>query len=490
MSAEHFVFRTPACDPHAHGRQHHRHDSFDFVVAFNPDAVFGVGENIGSASADLKLSGIGNVIVGDPTSDAAVSIRGGDGLTTVVLGNGDAHVNLHGAFNTIVLGDGDNVVNAGLGTASAVFRGGEVHIVYQDYFSATFAAPLGADGRHSISGNHQDIRFFNSGTGNIGVFNGVGNTDGSDGNYNIGAFNGNFNGGTKNGNFNIGAFNGNFNGLGNAFPSDGNNNGNGNIGVLNGNYNGNLNAGQDAGNDNGNGNIGADNGNLNGNGVATVDLRGGTGATAHFVGGFDTIVVGDGSNSITALAGVSTIVAGNGNDHILIGGSYNTVVAGNGADRVVGLNVDHTSIVLGDGGCTVSLTGTGYNTVKTGSGNDVIALSGTCNWVDAGAADTFNTIFGSAGKDTFVLGPSGWGVDKIYNFDPHHGDQLYLQDVLAGTNWHGKVGDLSDFLTTETVGGNTLLECTTSSGGSATIAELVGTQYSLAMLEAYHCLVV
>jgi hypothetical protein len=40
------------------------------------------------------------------------------------------------------------------------------------------------------------------------------------------------------------------------------------------------------------------------------------------------------------------------------------------------------------------------------------------------------------------------------------------------------------------VGGNTLLECTTSSGGSATIAELVGTQYSLAMLEAYHCLVV
>jgi hypothetical protein len=62
--------------------------------------------------------------------------------------------------------------------------------------------------------------------------------------------------------------------------------------------------------------------------------------------------------------------------------------------------------------------------------------------------------------------------------------------VLAGTNWDGKVGDLSDFLTTETVGGNTLLECTTSSGGSATIAELVGTQYSLAMLEAYHCLVV
>jgi len=48
----------------------------------------------------------------------------------------------------------------------------------------------------------------------------------------------------------------------------------------------------------------------------------------------------------------------------------------------------------------------------------------------------------------------------------------------------------AELFRTETVGGNTLLECTTSSGGSATIAELVGTQYSLAMLEAYHCLVV
>jgi len=143
-------------------------------------------------------------------------------------------------------------------------------------------------------------------------------------------------------------------------------------------------------------------------------------SSMHLVGGFDTIVVGNGSDSITALAGISTIVAGNGNDQILIGGSYNTIVAGNGADHVVGLNVDHTTIVLGNGGCTVNLTGQGCNVVQTGSGNDVISLSGTDNWVDAGAASTFNTIFGGAGKDTFVLALSG--TDKIFNFDLRNGD--------------------------------------------------------------------
>ncbi len=462
---------------------------FMILTTFDPQAIFGLVSDIGGAGASLNLSGIGNVVVGDAASVAAVSIHGGSGLSTVVLGNGDDHVILQGAFNTIVLGDGNDVVNAGTATASAVFHGGEVHITYQNYLSATFAAPLGVHGLHSISGSH-DIGFFNSGSGNIGAFNGWGNSDASDGNNNIGVFNGNANGGTQNGNNNIGAFNGNFNGLGNASASDGNHNGNGNIGVLNGNYNGNFNFGSDSGNNNGNANVGVDNGNLNGNGAMTVALRGNMSSTAHLVGGFDTIVVGDGSDSITALAGISTIVAGNGNDQIRIGGSYNTVVAGNGTDCVVGVNVDHTSIALGNGGCTVSLTGTGCNAVQTGSGNDVIFLSGLGNWVDAGSAVTFNTIYGGAGRDTFVLAPSGSGFDRIYDFSLFSGDQLDLREVLSGTHWDGRASDISHYLTTETVGGNTLLECATASGGTATVAELMGTHYSLAILEAHHSLIV
>jgi hypothetical protein len=492
MIAERIDCRNPAGPAFAkplHHSLHHsfefvhaKHHAYEFVVTFNPEATFGIVDNIGSTSTSLGLSGIGNVIIGDTTAAADVSLHGGNGLTTVVLGNGNDHVTLQGAFNTIVLGDGNDVVNAGAGTASAVFHDGEVHITYQNYFSATFASPLDVTGLHSNSANHLDIGYFNSGTGNIGAFNGLGNSNASDGNNNIGVFNGDANGGTANGNDNIGAFNGNFNGLGNASPSDGNNNGNGNIGVLNGNYNGNLNAGHDSGNDNGNGNAGIDSGNLNGNGVATVALHGDTQPTGHLNGGFDTVVVGNGSDTITALAGISTVFAGNGNDQILIAGSYNTVVAGNGADHVVGLNVDHTTIALGNGGCTVSLTGAGCNSVTTGSGNDVISLSGFGNWVDAGAADTFNTIFGGAGKDTFVLASAGSGFDKIYNFDLTNGDQLDLHNELSGP------GNLSHLLTTEIVGGNTLLQYTSASGATTTVAELMDTHYSLAMLEAHHSL--
>jgi hypothetical protein len=488
--ADRFDFRTPddaGCadaDDHHHARHHH----FDFDVMFNPDASFGVVDNVGSASASLDVSGIGNVVVGEATSTAAVSIHGGDGLSTVALGNGDDHVILKGAFNTVVLGDGNDVVNVGAAKGSVVFHDGQVHVTYQNLLSATFASPLGLWGIHSTSTGHADIGFFNSGTGNIGAFNGLGNSDPSDGNNNIGVFNGDGNGGTENGNDNIGAFNGNFNGLGNASPTDGHNNGNGNIGVLDGNYNGNLNAGSDSGNDNGNGNIGIDSGNLNGNGVPTVALSGGLPLTGHLVGGFDTVVVGNGSDSITALAGISTIVAGNGNDHFLIGGSFNTVVAGNGVDQVAGVNVDHTTIALGNGGSTVNLKGEGFNSVTTGSGNDLVSLSGIGNWVDAGAASTFNTIFGGAGKDTFVLAQSG--MDKIFNFSLFNGDQVDLKNVLSDTHWDGQACDLSHVLTTQIVGGNTLLECTTVSGGTTTVAELMDTHCTLTMLEASHSLLV
>jgi hypothetical protein len=100
--ADRFDFRIPDCETAAHGRhhhddfdfvvRHHHHHNFDFVVTFNPQAIVGIFDNIGNASASLGLNGIGNVIIGDTTAHAAVSIHGGNGLTTVVLGNGNDHV--------------------------------------------------------------------------------------------------------------------------------------------------------------------------------------------------------------------------------------------------------------------------------------------------------------------------------------------------------------------------------------------------------------
>ena len=457
-----------------------------FVVTFGADAIFGVVNNIGDVSASLSLNGIGNVVSGAPT--ASVSVSGGDGLSTVVLGKGDDHVALQGAFNTVVLGDGNDVVNAGAATGTVVLQGGEWHVTYQNLLSATFSAPSGVQGLLQMLSNPHDVGAFNSGTGNIGAFNGWGEGGATDGNNNIGVFDGNFNGGSGNGNNNIGAFDGNFNGLGNSSPSDGNNNGNNNIGVLDGNYNGDLNIGSNSGNGNGNSNTGTYSGNTNGDG-AVAGVPGAANSITQLVGGFDTIVVGNGSDSITALAGVSTIVAGNGNDQILIGGTFNTVVAGNGVDSVVGTNVDHTSITLGDGGSTVTLTGAGYNVIKTGSGNDVITLSGVGNWVDAGAAITFNTIYGGAGQDTFVLAAPGSGFDKIFNFTTSNGDILNLQNVLAAVHWDGASSDLGNFLTTQFVNGDTVLETTGSPARPTTVvAELMNVNYSISWLEVHSSL--
>ncbi|MDE2378243.1 MAG: hypothetical protein KGM94_13300, partial [Bradyrhizobium sp.] len=94
------------------------------------------------------------------------------------------------------------------------------------------------NGAPQTNGN---LGFMNGGTGNIGAFNGLGNSSPTSGNNNIGAGNGNFNGSTYNGNGNVGAFNGNFNGIGNVGTGNGSNNGNGNIGALNGNFNGSFN---------------------------------------------------------------------------------------------------------------------------------------------------------------------------------------------------------------------------------------------------------
>jgi Ca2+-binding RTX toxin-like protein len=195
------------------------------------------------------------------------------------------------------------------------------------------------------------------------------------------------------------------------------------------------------------------------------------------VGGFDTIVVGNGANLITAMAGVSTIVAGNGNNQITVGGSYNTIVAGDGHNHVVGVMVDHTSISAGNGGDVISLTGAGYNVVKTGAGNDVISLSGMGNWVDAGAATTFNAIYGGLGDDTFVLPTPGSGFDEIFNFDLRNGDRLDLRNVLAAKDLSGGPHELGKYLSTEIVGNDTLLEAT-SHGHETVVADLVGLHVS------------
>ena len=325
-----------------------------------------------------------------------------------------------------------------------------------------------------------DIGWFVGGSDNIGAFDGLGDTNATSGDGNVGAFEGLGNGGADDGDGNVGAFNGNLNGTGNTSSTNGNSNGNDNIGAFDGNFDGNFIVGSNSGNGNGNANLGSDNGNADGNGTAPTSGAALRGCTTSYTGGFDTVVVGNGNDTITAMAELSTIDAGCGNDEITIGGILDTVVAGNGADVVNGCGTAWAVVDLGNGNDRVCLSG-GYDIVTTGCGNDIISVTGRGNWIDAGSSTTFNEIHGGCGGDTFVIDP-GQGYDKIYGFSLRNGDVLDLAKFDAPGGWDGKMNDLTHWFATVVSGGDTVLESRSKSGHLSLVAELMGVSAPLSSL--------
>ena len=478
------------------------------VMLVSPPSTGAVAVDLGGANTSLTLKGLGNSVYGDNGNDI---VSGGAGIGAVYLGNGTNTVGLNGPLNTIVVGDGNDTIRGGAGIVKVTIDPTDVRIIYGGALSATLQLALPI----SLGVNMTDGNFgwFLGGSNNIGAFSGLGNSDGTSGNGNIGVFNGNSNSASDNGNGNIGALNGNMNGAYNADGSSGTNNGVFNVGVLNGNANGSMNSGANNGNYNGYDNLGVYNGNLNGNlnsGTANGNGNGqdnlgglngnenGNGAPLTFqpastqppiltlTGALDTIVAGNGNNTIVAPGGLSTVVAGDGANKITIAGQFDTVVAGDGGNNVVG-NADHAAVKLGDGTNHVILSGLGSNVVQTGSGNDTIQLSGFGNWVDAGAAINHNTIFGGVGGDTFAIQAPGGGYDAIYNFSLYNADQLDLTTALATTSWDGQASDLGNYLHASTMSNNTWLAV--GSGAGTSVAQLVGVQATLGQLLAHNSLI-
>jgi len=468
--------------------------------------------SLGGNSASETLNGLGNAISG---TGGYVELVGSGSLTTISLGDGADRVSLHGALNTIVLGDGDVTVHATGGGAKVRIGPDDVRVSYGDAVTVTLALAVPGFGypgstRSGFVDSGHSFGWFDRGTGNIGILNGLDNGAGSDGHGNIGALNGNGNGGADNGDGNIGVLNGNLNGQGNAGPgsgvgngnvgaingnADGNRNvgpgngranGNGNVGAANGNFDGNLNHGTDNGTNNGNGNLGDLNGNNNGNGASFAFASGGArSAGITLTGALDTVVVGNGDDTVSVAGGLSTIVAGNGRDAIHIGGSYDTVVAGNGSDSVDGY-VDHAAIRLGDGGDHVTLGGADGDVVQTGAGDDVIRLSGWGNLVDAGASLHQDIIYSGSGGDTFVVTAVGHGLDQIYDFSTAHADVLDMRGALAAAGWGAGICGIAAELHVAVDGGNTWVGV--GAGAGVMVAELVGVQASWTSLLSDHAL--
>ncbi len=159
----------------------------------------------------------------------------------------------------------------------------------------------------------------------------------------------------------------------------------------------------------GNDSITAGNGNdtvLGGDGRDNVD--GGAGNDSLNAGdGDDIVTAGDGDDTVDASHGADNINGGNGNDSMIGGFGNDTVNGGAGNDTIYG-GADADSILGGDG--NDQLTGNaGFDTIAGEAGDDLLDGGENNDSLDGG--DGNDTLNGAAANDTAI---GGSGSDIIY----------------------------------------------------------------------------
>jgi plastocyanin len=229
-----------------------------------------------------------------------------------------------------------------------------------------------------------------------------------------------------------------------------------------------------------------------GNGSNTVTLYGAD----------NTVLGGDGKNIVTgAPGGNSCISLGNGSDSVTLGGSGNCVTVGNGTATISLTGGGSQSVTVGNGNSVIQLAGSndivvlgnGSNSVSgsqgmafitTGTGTNTIAIGGYSNTIDAvGGRDT---ISGGLGLDTYQLSTAGHGFATISGFTETNGDLLDLRAALGATSWNGAQSTLANFLKVTAGGGNTYVAIAQNGAGSGTqIAQLSGVSYAFADLTSH-----
>jgi Ca2+-binding RTX toxin-like protein len=165
----------------------------------------------------------------------------------------------------------------------------------------------------------------------------------------------------------------------------------------------------------------------------------------------DTILAGDGHDSVTAGSGADSIVAGDGHDTISGGLGLNTLLAGDGNDLVLGGN-DDDLIDGGDGDDTLS-GNAGNDTILAGDGADIVNGNGGDDSVQGDFGD--DLVQGDAGND-IVIG--GSGNDLVGGGD---GDDVLVgnsgDDTLMGGAGDDRVnGDFGNDLLSGETGNDTL----------------------------------
>jgi Ca2+-binding RTX toxin-like protein len=143
-----------------------------------------------------------------------------------------------------------------------------------------------------------------------------------------------------------------------------------------------------------------------GSGANTIDLSGV--AAADFTGLTGvSITGGDGDDSITGTVDFNdTIIAGDGNDTITVGIGQTFVDGGDGHDTITAGEGDDT--IEGGDGHDLITTGAGNDLVRAGDGNDTVSGEDGDDTIDAGDGD--DLINGNAGLDNIN---GGFGNDML-----------------------------------------------------------------------------
>ncbi len=189
--------------------------------------------------------------------------------------------------------------------------------------------------------------------------------------------------------------------------------------------------------------------------------------------GNDRMVGGDGDDTLGGGAGYDVLEGGAGND-TLNGGTENDVLAGGAGDDVLNGD-DGDDILRGNDGADTLNGGAGADLLEGGADNDTLAggtgadtlLGGTGNDVlSGGIGDGVTDIFRWELADR---GPEGSpAADTINNFDEaaggSGGDVLDLRDLLQGESHDTGTGNLSQFLSFELSGSDTIIHISSTGG--------------------------
>jgi len=159
----------------------------------------------------------------------------------------------------------------------------------------------------------------------------------------------------------------------------------------------------------------------------------------------DTIILGDGNDTITITGNHDTIILGNGVDKVIVKGNHDTVIVGSGNGDNVMVSGNHDKVAVGNGPGDIVLLGPHsvhdhVSVVGTGGTDTITTVAGdNHNSFDLGASDSSLTLHGNhnfvfvdggtetitdsiGGKDHLKLevGALGGTID-ITNFSAAHG---------------------------------------------------------------------